>query len=79
MMPTGAKGVGLYKACTLYKLAHALWTHLGMDGFHHVEELREIRTSEVRRRAKSGEQTAVGDFLEVLFTDVLYTNTTVSS
>ena len=45
-----------------------------MSGFHHAKELREIRTSKVRRRAESGEQAAFGNLLEVLLADVLHIN-----
>ena len=44
-----------------------------MCGFHHVKELREIRTSKVGRRAKSREQAAICNLLEILLADVLHT------
>ena len=49
-------------------------THVRMRMADHVEELLEVGASEVRRRAKSGEQTAIRDLLEIPLTDVLHTN-----
>lgn len=48
-------------------------TNVWMSCFDHLQELAEVRSSEVSGRPQTSEETLVRDFLKVLLADVLNT------